>query len=330
MKPLRFGVMGLGRISEKFVKTVRDYDTGAAVAAVASRSGEHAKAYAEKYGIPAHCGSYAEMLQSAEIDAVYVSTTNEKHYGCCVLAIEAGKHVLCEKPLVLSSKEARELKARANAAGVFLMEAIWSRFLPAEIKAREWAAGGKIGELRAVTSSFCFKNTQEDSERVYLPELGGGSVYDIGIYNLQLAQSLARGRKLLELKATAVPSGTGVDIAAFAHMLYEGGFVSEFKCGFNFTAPNEAYIYGSKGYIRIAPYFHQAQLVELYTSRKPSEDYAAPSPDETFLNENPSGFEYEIRHFVDCVAKGLLESPALPLDDTIELAELTEKILGKN
>jgi predicted dehydrogenase len=330
MKPLRFGVMGLGRISEKFVKTVRDYETGAAVAAVASRSGEHAKAYAEKYGIPEHFGSYAEMLQYAEIDAAYISTTNEKHYGCCVLAIEAGKHVLCEKPLVLSSTEARELKARANAAGVFFMEAIWSRFLPAEIKAREWAAEGRIGELQAVASSFCFKNTQEDSERVYLPELGGGSVYDIGIYNLQLAQSLARGRKLLELKATTVPSGTGVDIAAFAHMLYEGGFVSEFKCGFNFTAPNEAHIYGSKGYIRIAPYFHQAQLVELYTSRKPSEDYAAPAPDEAFLNENPSGFEYEIRHFADCVAKGLLESPALPLGDTIELAELTEKILGKN
>jgi predicted dehydrogenase len=329
MGPLRFGVMGLGRISEKFVKTVRDYDTGAVVAAVASRSGEHAKAYAERHGIPAHYGSYAELLQNAEIDAVYVSTTNEKHYGCCVLAIGAGKHVLCEKPLVLSSKEARDLKAKANAAGVFLMEAIWSRFLPAEIKAREWAAGGKIGELQAVTSSFCFRNAPEDSERVYLPELGGGAVYDIGIYNLQLAQSLARGRKLLALKAAVVPSGTGVDLAAFVSMLYEGGFASEFKCGFNFTAPNDAYIFGSKGYIRIAPYFHQAQLVELYMSHRPSEDFSAPVPDETFLHENPSGFEFEIRHAVDCVAKGLLESPVLPLGDTIELAELTERILGK-
>jgi predicted dehydrogenase len=329
MKPLRFGVMGLGRISEKFVRTVRDYETGAAVGAVASRSGEHARAYAEKYGVAAHFGSYAEMLQGADIDAVYVSATNEKHYGCCVLAIEAGTHVLCEKPLVLSSKEARELKAKANAAGVFLMEAVWSRFLPAEIKAREWAANGRIGELQAVTSSFCFKNTRQDSERVYLPELGGGSVYDIGIYNLQLAQSLARGRKLKELKATTVPSGTGVDIAAFAHMLYEGGFVSEFKCGFNFTAPNEAYIYGSKGYIRVAPYFHQAQLVELYTSQSTPESHAAPAPDETFFNENPSGFEYEIRHVAECVAKGLLESPVMPLEDTIDLAELTERILGK-
>jgi predicted dehydrogenase len=322
--------MGLGRISEKFVKTTKDYDTGAVVAAVASRSAGHAKAYAEKYGVPGYYGSYAEMLQNADIDAVYISTTNDKHYECCVLAIEAGRHVLCEKPLVLSSKEARELKAKANAAGVFFMEAIWSRFLPAEIKAREWVAEGRIGELQAVDSSFCFNCTPEDSERVYLPELGGGAVYDIGIYNLQLSQSLARGRKLKELKAVTVPSGTGVDLAAFVLMHYEGGFVSEFKCGFNFTAPNDAYIYGTKGFIRIAPYFSQAQLVELYTAPKRSADYALPAPDESFLNENPSGFEYEIRHVVECVAKGLLESPILPLDDTIELAELTERILGKN
>lgn len=326
---LRFGVMGLGRISEKFVTTVRDYETGAQVVAVASRSGAHAQAYAEKYGIAQHFAGYEEMLKNAEIDAVYVSTTNEKHYACCAMAVEAGKHILCEKPLVLSASEARALKAQAAAKGVFLMEAIWSRFLPAEIKAREWAAQGRIGELVALTSSFCFNCTQQDSQRVYLPELGGGSVYDIGIYNLQLSQSLTKGRKLKELKASVIPSGTGVDIAAFAHMLYEDGFVSEFKCGFHFTAPNDAYIYGTKGYIRIAPYFHHAQLAELYTTGSASEDYAAAKPDETFLNKNPSGFEYEIRHMVDCIAKGLLESPVLPMDDTIELAELTERILAK-
>ena len=323
---MKFGIMGLGKIADKFAQTVRDYETGAVIAAVASNSAERSEGFAREYGITNHFGSYAEMLDFGDFDAVYISATNEKHYDCCLSSIKAGKHVLCEKPLVLSPQEARDLKEAAAQSGVFLMEAIWTRFLPAHEKAIEWALGGKIGELRGVSSSFCLSSEFDPNSRKFSTALGGGAVYDIGIYCLQLTRLLTRGRELKDVKTIVIPLGTGVDMTSSALMLYEGDFVADFRCSFNTRSPNEAYILGKSGYIRISQFFHHTQRVELYTSPTAVDNHS-PKPDDVFVYETASGFEFQIRHFVECVAKGLAESPVMPPDDSIWLAEMMERVI---
>ena len=329
MPPIRFGIIGLGRIAEKFAQTIRDCDIGAVVTAASSHNAERAREFAGTYGVASHYASYDEMLaDSGRFDAVYIANTNEKHYACCLAGIEAGKHILCEKPLVLTAGQARDLKQKATNRGVFLMEAIWSRFLPAHQKAVQWALDGKIGKLRGVSATFCIQRELEKSSRIFSPALGGGSLYDIGIYCLQLIQLVTKGRTLQDVRALNIPSGFGAEISNYVHLLYDDGFVADFKCSFGCRAPNEAHITGTGGYITIAPFFNHAQCVRLFTAPAGSGVYS-PAPDEVFLQQAASGFEFEIMHMVECIQKGLPESPICPLDDSIELAMLMERILNK-
>jgi len=323
--PLRFGVMGLGKISHKFVKTVTDNVPDAEVVAVASSSAERAAEFAKMYDIPKHYGNYEDLASDAGIDAVYVAANNHLHYDCSVLSIKAGKHVLCEKPLVLTAKQACDLKDTAAEHGVFLMEALWSRFLPATIKAVDWAKQGRIGNLRGVSASFCLSREDRQSPKQFSLEKGGGAMYDLGIYCLHINQMLSKERKLRELKVIRIPAATGVDLADYVLMFYEDGFVAELKCHLGCYTSNDAYIMGTEGYIRIAPFFCHAQQVELFTSPPASSEYAK-QPDEVFFQDTPSGFEYEIEHVIDCINKGLLESPVHPLNDSIELAKLMDQI----
>ena len=323
--PLRFGVMGLGKIAHKFVKTVIENVPDAEVVAVASSSAERAGEFAESYGIAKHYRSYDELASDTTVDAVYVATNNHLHYDCCVMSIEAGKHVLCEKPLVLTADQACVLRDKAVERGIFLMEALWSRFLPATIQAVDWAKSGRIGTLRGVSASFCISRENRRSPKQFSLEKGGGAMYDLGIYCLHINQMLSKERTLKEIKVIRIPADTGVDLADYVLMIYEDGFVADLKCHLGCYTSNEAYISGTDGFIRIAPFFCHAQQAELFITPPTSADYAQ-KPDEVFFIDTPSGFEYEIEHVIDCVNKGLLESPVHPLSDSIELAELMDRI----
>jgi len=325
MSVLRFGIMGLGRIANKFVETVQNHVPGATVTAVASSCADRALAFAEKYGIDRHYGSYKNLADDAAVDIVYVATTNEIHHKCCLYSIESGKHLLCEKPLVLTGEQARDLRDKAAAKKVFLMEAMWSKFLPATIKAVEWAKQGRIGRLRGVSASFCLSRERQQSPKQFSLERGGGAMYDIGIYGLALNQMLSQERKITDVKAIRLQATTGVDLADYVLILHDDEFVADLKCHLGCYTHNEAYIMGMDGYIRFAPFFNHAQRIELFTTAPTSSEYAK-QPDDVFEHEAPSGFEYEIEHVMDCINKGLIESPVHSLSDSIELAELMDRI----
>ncbi|MBE6907517.1 MAG: Gfo/Idh/MocA family oxidoreductase [Ruminococcaceae bacterium] len=328
--PCRYGMIGAGRIAQKFADTFRSgLVSNSVLSAVASTDEKRAAEFAASHGIARSYGSYAALLGDPGIDLVYVAVTNNAHFQCCMDAIAAGKHVLCEKPLALTGQEAAELIYAAKAKGVFLMEAMWSRFLPATRKAAQWAADGHIGNLRCISASFCAARDPGDYQRLYDPGMGGGAFYDLGVYAFSLVQYLAKGRKLIQAFPLSVPAGTGVDASTFVHLQYDDGLVGEIKCSIQFHACNEAWIYGDRGYIRIAPYFHCAQKVELFTGPLPGpRDYKA-EPAETFLHPVQSGFEFEIEHAAACVLEGKPESPVMPLSDTLETARLFDLIQGR-
>ena len=178
-QPVRWGILSTANISHQFARDFAHADGGALVA-VASRSLEKAQAFAERHGIARAYGCYGELLADPELDAVYVSTPHTLHYSNCLAAIAAGKAVLCEKPMTVTPQEARALVAAAASANVYLMEAMWTWFLPAIRRALAWVEAGHIGRLRQVQADFGFPMPFDASSRVYARELGGGCLLDMG------------------------------------------------------------------------------------------------------------------------------------------------------
>jgi len=331
MERCHFAILGPGRIAEKFADTFRrGLVHNASLVAVASHSADRAAAFAGKYGISKSYGDYDSLFQDPGVDIVYIATTNNAHYACCMQAIEAGKHVLCEKPMTMTKNEGVALAQAAKKKNVFLMEAMWTRFLPAVRKVAEWAVEGRIGTPKAASASLCAARDPKEFRRLYDPVLGGGAAYDLGIYAIQLVQYLARGKKLRTVLSTLIPAETGVDLSTFLHMVYDDGFVGEIKCSIGLWARNEAYLYGDRGYIRIAPFFNYAQRVELFTEPMPkSGDYNIPEPNNVFLAPTPSGFEFEIEHAAQCILEGQTESDRMPMADTIECAGIFDQLLAQ-
>ncbi|GHV94352.1 putative oxidoreductase [Spirochaetia bacterium] len=300
---------------------------GGLVLGVASRDINRAREFASAWNIERSYGAYEELLRDPGIDAVYIAVTNNEHFRCCEAAIAAGKHILCEKPLVTSAADARTLAARAEAAGVFLMEAVWTRFLPTVLKAEEWVRAGRIGNPCGLRASLCANRSPDEYQRLYDPALGGGALLDLGVYGLHLARHFAMDRKLQNIKASVVPAATGVDLSTFVLLEYSGGFIAEVSCSIGFFACNDACITGDEGYIRIAPRFSSAPRIELFASPTAT-DYREEALDE-FRLETPSGFEFEILHLTECIRRGKIQSDIVPLADTIEVSEIMEAVLKR-
>ncbi|MDR0585531.1 MAG: Gfo/Idh/MocA family oxidoreductase, partial [Treponema sp.] len=186
---LNFGIIGAGRIAEKFSLTFEHgLVPGGRVLGVASRDMNRARQFALVHNIGRCYGAYGELFGDPGIDAVYIATVNTEHFRCCEKAIAAGKHVLCEKPLVMNASDARVLAAMAEEAGVFLMEAMWTRLLPAVLTAEEWVKQGRIGNPRGIKASLCSRRNPEQYRRLFDPLMGGGALLDLGVYCLHLAK----------------------------------------------------------------------------------------------------------------------------------------------
>lgn len=199
---IQFGIMGAGNIARKFADAVRQVE-GAQVAAVASKSLERAQAFAQEQHIPAGYGGYQEMLQRPDIDAVYIATTNNFHYENILQCLEHGKHVLCEKSMVLHTRQAEEVFALAREKGLFLMECMWVRFLPKIQKVKEWVETGRIGRLKCAQGNLGFYAGKDLTTRAYNPALGGGSMYDLGVYLIEVLGYFAT-EPLAQVESTVV------------------------------------------------------------------------------------------------------------------------------
>lgn len=316
MKKLRFGIMGAGGIAHHFARAVALTDCAQLVAA-ASKDPQRAAAFAEAHGIVG-C-SYEELLKREDIDAVYIATTHNFHYENIRACLNAGKHVLCEKAIVMYEWQAREVFGLAREKGLFLMEAMWSRFLPHILAARKWVEEGRIGALQSVTGVIGFRCNGDPEHRILSEKLGGGAMYDIGVYVTELVSFLV-GSPILEVKGfVRRDSRTGVDNRV-SFLLRFPEVDAALQCMITSNAKEYIILNGDRGFIEI-PTANVGCESFLYDGERRLTEH--------FRQEHPqgNGFVYEIRAMAECIEKGHLTCPITPPEATIECARVFDTLL---
>lgn len=313
---MRIGIIGPGTIAERFVSACSSVKE-ITVYAVASSSRERAEAFAEKHRIPYVLGSHQELWELADIDAVYIATVNSLHYGLAKAALEAGKAVLCEKPMCMSLEQARELVDTARRKQVLLMEGMWTAALPCIQKARRWIEAGRIGTVNYLDSCFSFFHPKEENSRLFAPELGGGSLLDVGIYCLAFSM-LMMGQKPISCKSSLKLGDTGVDEMGAALLQFAEGAVASCVFGIQGRAEPDAHIYGSRGQICLQQFFG-CRRVELRDT--------AGNVLEVFEDSQEEGFVHEICVFYDAWRKKKPEAEGATHQLSLDCAELMEQIL---
>lgn len=311
----RFGIIGLGKISSRFAKvlnTIDDVD----LAAVASSDLERTKTFARQFKARKAFATYDEVINDPDVDVVYIGLTHNFHYEFTKKCLEAHKPVLCEKPLVITQKQALELVNLAKKNNTFLMEAMWTRCMPAYLKAQEWIKYGKIGQVKLITANFSYHVPYDPYNRIYSKETQGGSLYDVGIYPIDFAIGIT-GEPPLSVTGSVQLAPNGVDEAAAFSMKFAGGALANLACGFNVTAMEEAFIYGTEGRIVLENCFGPQTCILCDENGKEIEKFKKPVPD---------GFEHQIRHCADLLRAGKIESNLIPWEDTIASAAIFDAL----
>ena len=310
MKTYNWGIISTGKIAGKFVEGLKSIPR-ANVYAVASRDLSKAQAFATKFNIGKTYGSYQEMINDPKVDIVYIGTPNNLHYQDTMMCLEAGKATLCEKPFALNTTELNEMVSLARSKNVFLMEALWTMFLPSISKVQELIQEGHIGTPHMIKADFGFKAQYDPHGRLFNPELGGGSLLDIGIYPIFLSKLLLG--KPLSTTVSSIKAPTGVDLTNGIIFTHEGGKMSILSSTFAVNLETEAQIVGDEGTITLHRMFHMPTRVTL------SKDGVQK---EIAIDYIGNGYNYEAEEVMKCLNEGKTESSKLPLDFSLELMEI--------
>ena len=308
---VRLGIVGPGRIVDR-VMTDMGNTKEITLYAVASRSMERARAAAERYHIPRVYDSYEALAQDPDVDLVYIATPHPCHLEQAMLMMRNGKNVLCEKPMTVNDREMQAMIACARENSVFLMEAMWTRFMPATIKARELVESGAIGEVRHLCGNFSYPGRYDENDRVYALNMAGGALLDLGVYPI-MEITMFLGWKPEKVTAYACKAPTGADMRTSGQMIFKNGATAQFFCGMDADADNRMTVYGSKGYLDIEDFWHATRLVLHETGKEPQVFAFAPE------NE---GHHYEFDHAARCVQEGLKESPVVTLEESLAISRI--------
>lgn len=314
---IRWGILGCGKIAHKFASDLK-FVPDATLAAVAAREGARARAFAELHGVARSFDNYEAMASSPDVDVIYIATPHGLHHQHTMLCLSHGKAVLCEKAFALNTAQVKEMIATARRHNVFLMEAFWTRFTPQYEEVFRMVKDGVIGDIKIIQADFGFRATDPPAQRIFDPVLGGGSLLDIGLYPVFLAQSLLG--KPVAVNAMHTPHATGVDEQCAMTMKFANGALAVLWSTFAADTPVEAMIAGTKGRIHMRNRFHNARAsVELVMEKD------NPGPVEV-RGEEGFGYQFEARHVGDCLRKGLIESPGLTHADSVALMETLDQV----
>ena len=314
MKTIRWGIIGAGRISSVFATALNSMkDTK--LAAIASRDLSRAEEFAGRFHIDKAYGSYEELVRDPEVDVIYIGTPHPEHRENAALCISHGKAVLCEKSFTLNGKDSRYLVNLAKEHKVFLMEAMWTKFLPVTGKVKEWLKEERIGEIKHMKVSFGFYSEFDPSSRLYNPELGGGALLDVGVYPISYVIHLLE-RLPNQVLSSAVLGTTGVDEQNVILMRFDNGILADISSAVSAEIGNDAEIIGTKGRIYV-PSFWCAEEAMLYNaSNELVEICELPFP--------VNGYVYEAEEVNHCIREGCLESALLPLQDTLDIMDIMD------
>lgn len=315
---VRWGILGTGGIAHAFATALLE-TPGAKIAAIGSRSVESAEKFGREFGAPIAYGSYQELCDSSEVDIIYIGTPHPMHAENAKMALEGGKAVLCEKPFTMNLREAEEVVALARAKKLFLMEAMWTRYMPALAELKKIIASGEIGPPRQLHADFGFNAPTDPSHRVNNRELGGGALLDLGIYPLSIACAILGPVKTVQ--ALAEMSDTGVDAQTGFNLVHQGGGMSICSCSLLAKTPDELTVSGPKGRVRMDAMFHRSPSVTVTLADGSSRTIETP-----WLG---NGYVHEAIEAGRCLREGLLESPGMTLDQTLALMRMLDTIRGQ-
>ncbi len=315
-KKIRWGIISTGHISGRFAEALEILPE-AELTAVASRTQESAEEFAKKYNISKAYATYQELADDPDIDVVYIGTPHTFHLENSVMCMRKGKSVLCEKALTINADEAREMVQIAREENVFLMEAMIPRHIPLLKKVLGWIKDGRIGEVRMVKATRCARGEFAEGSRHLNPDLGGGSLLDVGVYVISFASQIL-GKAPLESVGLSHIGEIGSDEQGVAILKYDNGEIADLSFALRTNAVDEAYILGTDGYIKVHDPFAVPTKASLFINSE-----------EVDIIEEPiigNALNYEAEEVMRCMKEGLKESPFMPLEESIEIMEVMDKI----
>ncbi|GGZ70699.1 Gfo/Idh/MocA family protein [Streptomyces echinoruber] len=315
---VRWGVLATGGIAAAFAADLVDLPD-AELVAVASRTREAARAFAERFGVPRAYGDWEALARDEDIDVVYVATPHAAHRAAAGLCLEAGRNVLCEKPFTLNVRQAEELVALAREHGRFLMEAMWMYCNPLVRRLKALVDDGAIGEVRTVHADFGLSGPFPPAHRLRDPALGGGALLDLGVYPVAFAQLLLG--EPTDVTARAVLSPEGVDVQTGALLSWESGALASVHCSIVGGTATTASVTGSEGRIDVpSGFFHPDRFVLHRDGREPQEFAADPA-------DGPrTSLRHEAREVMRALRAGETESPLVPLEGTLAVMRTLDAI----
>lgn len=315
MAKLRVGILGAGNIAQRWMRDARTVEE-AQITCIAARDLSRAQAFADKWDIPYALAGYEALVAHPEVDAVYVTTPHPMHYEHAMLAMRAGKHVLCEKPVAMNAAQLQEMQSCAKQHGVFFMEAMWTRCFPGTLRAKQLLAEGAIGALRATRAQFCFQAPFDERSRLFNSELGGGALLDVGCYVIAFALDMF-GCAPDQVSGVAEIGRTGVDEQNVISLRFPGGGVAMLSSAIRVNMPVEAVLFGESGSLHVPEFYHPDRLLLTREGRT------------TIVFEQPyapEGFAFELRHLCECVREGLSESPRISHADSMAVMRVMDSV----
>lgn len=314
MRSIRWGILATGRIAHKLAHDIGTMADGEVVA-VGSRAQATADAFAVEFGASKAYDTYEAVIHDPDVDVVYVAAPNHLHYPNVMACLRAGKPVLCEKPFALNARHAQEMIDYAQRNDTFVMEALWSRFIPAHRKLYDLAWTGALGEIRMLNAEFGFRAQFDPMGRLFDPAQGGGALLDLGVYAIALAVKLLGVPD--RVTGFAQLSATGVDEQSSIILGYPSGAVANISCAIRTQLSNDARIYGTKGRARLhEPFWRPDELTTVIDDVE--QHYSIPRQN--------WGYQHQLEEVHRCLREGHAESPLMPHDDTLAIVRIMDEL----
>lgn len=315
MEVIHWGIIGTGHIAAKFAADLRLVE-GSVLHAVGSRRRESAEAFARRFSIPHYYAGYEQLAEDKAIDVIYIASPHGLHKQHCLLCLEHDKAVLCEKSFTINAAQADEVISKARAKKLFLMEAMWTRFLPIFNKMRQYLQEISIGKVRSLSAELGFKAAYDPGHRLFNPQLGGGALLDLGVYPLSLASFLLDKPKTMD--TTAQLGETGVDEQSCILLEYDEDRYAKIFISLRKDLSNEAIILTENGRLRLhAPLYRPSGLTVSVLGQK--DEYI----EAKFEGE---GYVHQIREVMYCLRAGKTESTLMPLDETMQIMKTMDAL----
>lgn len=310
---IKWGILGCGNIANKFAHGLLELSE-AEITAVASRSAEKAADFGNKFRAQSSYGSYQELVYDVKVDVIYIATPHNFHKEHTLLCLENGKHVLCEKPLTTCAADADTMISKSRGKNLFLMEAMWTRFLPLWMELKQKLADGLIGDIWLVQADFGFGSRLGDTGRHMDPNLAGGALLDVGIYPISLANWIFND--LPQKGSSAIKkTHSGVDASSTYFFDYGQGRQAMLSSTVTMNTRKEAVIVGSKGYLKI-PNFWMADQVQVFIGNDEPYTLNYPYPS--------TGYQYEALEVMNCIKAGMNQSKIMPLQDSLSTLKIMD------